>query len=261
MDIGGRKDGFKFDEIKSKRRAKRMREEIFEYRCGDVVCEGYIVYDDKTENKRPGVLVVHEWTGLGDYEKRRSRQLAELGYVALAADIYGKGVRAKTTAEAADLAAKYRSDRAMLRSRASAALEALKDLPFVDSSRIAAIGYCFGGGTVLELARSGAELNGVVSFHGNLDTQNPYEAKNIKCKILVCHGANDPFIPREHVLAFQDEMRNAGVDWQMIFYGGAVHSFTNPASGNDPSKGAAYNELADRRSWEAMRAFFAEILT
>ena len=236
-----------------------MREEVFEYKDGDVICEGYIVYDDKSANKRPGVLVVHEWMGLGDYEKRRARQLAELGFVALAADIYGKGVRAKTQEEAAALATKYRADRAMLRSRAKAALEALKNHPLVDRTKVAAIGYCFGGGTVLELARSGAELNGVVSFHGNLDAQKPEEAKNIRCKVLVCHGANDPMVPKEHVLAFQDEMRNAGVDWQMILYGGAVHSFTNPAVGNDPSKGVAYNERADRRSWEAMKAFFAEI--
>jgi dienelactone hydrolase len=182
-----------------------------------------------------------------------------MGYVALAADIYGKGVRAHTPEEAASLATKFRSDPVTLRSRANAALEALKGHPLVDPSKVAAIGYCFGGGTVLELARSGAELAGVVSFHGNLDTQNPEDAKNIKCKVLALHGADDPLVPREHVLAFQDEMRSGGVDWQMILYGGAVHSFTNPASGNDPSKGVAYNERADRRSWEAMKSFFAEL--
>ena len=194
--------------------------------------------------------MVHEWTGLGEYEKRRAKEIAEMGYVALAADIYGKGVRAHTPEEASGLATKFRSDRAMLRSRARAALEALKNHPLVDPARVAAIGYCFGGGTVLELAGSGAELAGVVSFHGNLDTPNPEDAKNIMCKVLVLHGADDPLVPQEHVLAFQEEMRRSG---------GAVHSFTNPASGNDPSKGVAYNERADRRSWEAMKAFFAEL--
>jgi dienelactone hydrolase len=125
---------------------------------------------------------------------------------------------------------------------------------------MAAIGYCFGGTTVLEIARSGAELAGVVSFHGGLATPNPDDAKNVKGKILVLHGADDPFVPPKQVIAFQEEMRNAGMDWQMVSYGGAVHSFTNPDSGNDPSKGAAYNEKADRRSWEAMKVFFAEIL-
>jgi dienelactone hydrolase len=138
-------------------------------------------------------------------------------------------------------------------------LEALKNHPLVDPNRVAAIGYCFGGGTVLELARSGAELAGVVSFHGNLNTPNPEDAKNINCKVLALHGADDPHVPQEHVLAFQDEMRSGGVDWQMVLYGGAVHSFTNPASGNDPSKGVAYNERADRRSWRAMKSFFAEL--
>jgi len=240
-------------------RDKDMRAEIFEYRDGEVVCEGYIVYDETIKEKRPGVLVVHEWTGLGEYEKRRAKEIAEMGYVALAADIYGKGVRAHTPEEASSLAAKFSSDRAMLRSRASAALEALKNHPLVDPNRVAAIGYCFGGGTVLELARSGAELAGVVSFHGNLNTPNPEDAKNINCKVLALHGADDPLVPQEHVLAFQDEMRSGGVDWQMILYGGAVHSFTNPASGNDPSKGVAYNERADRRSWGAMKSFFAEL--
>lgn len=236
-----------------------MKAEVFEYRDGDVICEGYIVYDETIKEKRPGVLVVHEWMGLGEYEKRRAKEIAEMGYVALAADIYGKGVRAKTPEEASSLATKFRSDRDTLRSRARAALEALKGHPLVDPARVAAIGYCFGGGTVLELARSGAELAGVVSFHGNLDTPNPEDAKNIRCKVLVLHGADDPLVPQEHVLAFQDEMRSSGVDWQMVVYGGAVHSFTNPASGNDPSKGIAYNERADRRSWEAMKAFFAEL--
>ncbi|MBO1347113.1 MAG: dienelactone hydrolase family protein [Hormoscilla sp. GUM202] len=141
----------------------------------------------------------------------------------------------------------------------SAGLKVLRNHPLSKNNRLGAIGYCFGGGTVLELARSGAKVAGVVSFHGNLDTPNPTDANNIKGQILVLHGASDPFVPKEQVAAFTEEMRQANVDWQMISYGGAVHSFTNPKAGNDPSKGAAYNRDADRRSWSAMQLFFAEI--
>jgi dienelactone hydrolase len=190
----------------------------------------------------------------------RTDQLAKLGYIAFAIDMYGKGVRAKDAKEAGTLSGTYTSDRLSMRSRAGAGLEVLKNHSLADPKRIAAIGYCFGGTTVLEMARSGAELAGVVSFHGGLATPNPGDAKNIKGKILVLHGADDPFVPPKQVIAFQEEMRNAGVDWQMVSYGGAVHSFTNPDSGNDPSKGAAYNEKADKRSLEAMKDFFAEIL-
>ncbi len=230
-----------------------------EYRQGDTVLEGYLAYDDAIAGKRPGVLVVHEWTGLGEYVRKRAVQLARLGYVAFCADIYGKGVRPKTPAEAGREAGKYRSDRQLLRARAGAGLDALRKDPRVDPARIAAIGYCFGGTAVLELARSGAQLNGVVSFHGGLDTQNPADGKNIRTRVLVLHGADDPRVPQQQVAAFQEEMRQGDVDWQMVFYGGAVHSFSNPESGSDPSRGAAYNEQADRRSWEAMKSFFTEI--
>ena len=148
-----------------------------------------------------------------------------------------------------------------MRERAKAGLEQLRSYKFVDQGRIAAIGYCFGGGVALELARSGADISGVVSFHGNLDTPHPGDAKNIKAKILVCHGANDPVVTRDKVEAFQDEMRNAGVDWEMIIYANAVHSFTNPDSGDNPSSGVAYNKEADTRSWKAMQDFFKEIFS
>lgn len=230
-----------------------------EYKQGDTVLEGYLAYDDAIQGQRPGVMVVHEWTGLNDYAKMRTEMLAKLGYVAFAADIYGKGVRPQNTEEAAQQAGKYRSDRKLLRARANAGLEILRNQELSDSSKLAAIGYCFGGGTVLELARSGADLKGVVSFHGNLDTPNPEDAKNIKCSVLALHGASDPHVPREQVEAFQDEMTNAGVDWYMVLYGGAVHSFTNPNSGDDPSRGVAYNKKADERSWEAMKSFFEDI--
>jgi dienelactone hydrolase len=236
-----------------------MAAEVIEYRHGETPLEGYLAYSDKVEGKRPGVLIVHEWYGLGDYARKRADQLADLGYVAFALDMYGKGVRAKDATEAGKLAGIYKADRSLMRERARAGLEVLKKHELVDPSRIAAIGYCFGGTTVLELARSGAEISGVVSFHGNLNTPNPEHAKNIVSKVLVLHGADDPLVPQAEIAAFEEEMRKAGVDWQMVSYGGAVHSFTNPGSGNDPSDGVAYNEKADRRSWEAMKLFFNEI--
>lgn len=235
-----------------------IRTETVEYKDGDTLLEGFLAYDDSAAGKRPGVMVVHEWWGINDYIKKRTVELARLGFVAFAADIYGKGVRPQTRDEAAKQAAIYRADRKLLRRRANAGLEELRKNEHVDRNKLGAIGYCFGGGTVLELARSGANVAGVVSFHGNLDTPEPGDAKNIKGKVLVLHGANDPFV-NPQVPAFQDEMRNAGVDWQMNIYSGAVHGFTNPANGDDPSKGLAYNAAADRRSWEAMEIFFNEL--
>lgn len=237
-----------------------LHTEAVEYKHGDTVLEGYLAYDASIKGKRPGVLVVHEWWGNNAYSKRRAEQLAKLGYIAFALDMYGKGVIAKDAKEAGKLAGIYRGDRKLMRERANAGLEVLRRHELTDTGRMAAIGYCFGGTTVLELARSGAPLAGFVSFHGGLDTPNPKDAANIKKgKVLVLHGGDDPFVTVDHVTAFEDEMRKAGVDWQVYIYGGAVHSFTNPDSGNDKSKGLAYNEKADRRSWEAMKMFFAEI--
>jgi len=236
-----------------------LHTEVVEYRHGDTALEGYLAYDNAVQGKRPGVLVVHEWTGVGPYVKKRVEQLARMGYLAFALDMYGKGIRPKTPQEAGAQAGIYRADRPLMRARANAGLEVLKKHELADPRRIAAIGYCFGGGVALELARSGADIAGVVSFHGNLDTPNPDDAKKIKARVLVLHGGDDSFVPASQVAAFQEEMRKAKVDWQLIIYGGAVHSFTNPEAGNDPSRGAAYNEKADNRSWEAMKAFFAEI--
>ena len=173
--------------------------------------------------------------------------------------IYRKGIRPHTPEEAAGEAAKYKNDRALLGARAQAALAVLAKHELTDPKRIAAIGYCFGGTTVLELARSGAEIAGVVSFHGGLSTPDPTEPKKIRAKVLVLHGADDPNVPPQEVAAFEEEMRQAGVDWQLIAYGGAVHAFTDWSAGSDNSKGAAYNERADRRSWEAMKQFFVEV--
>ena len=235
-----------------------LHTEAIEYKQGDTTCEGYLAYDDAVKGVRPGVLVVHDYLGCDSYAKMRADMLAKLGYVAFAADIYGKGVRPKGPTEAMAQATKYKGDRALLRARVNAALDVLKKQAQCDPKRVAAIGYCFGGTTVLELARSGADIAGIVTFHGGLDTPTR-DAKNIKCKVLLCHGADDPYVPAADVTALEDELRAAGVDWQLIKYSGAVHSFTRAESGNDNSKGAAYNEKADKRSWEAMKQFFAEI--
>lgn len=236
-----------------------VRTETIEYRHGETALEGYLAYDEAQAGQRPGVLVVHEWMGLGPYAKRRAEQLAQLGYLAFAVDMYGKGVRAKDHDEAAALSAPYRTDRQLMRGRILAALDVLREHPMTDQRRLAAIGYCFGGTTVLELARSGADVLGVVSFHGGLDTPTPAEPHRVKARVLVLHGAEDRFVPPEQVGAFEEEMRRAGVNYRLIKYPGAVHSFTVPEAGHDPSTGMAYNEEADRQSWEAMRAFFSEL--
>lgn len=235
-----------------------IRTETIEYKHGDVTLEGHLTYEDSFRGPRPGVLVVHQWKGLSDYEKQRSEMLARLGYVAFAVDIYGKGVRPQTVEAASAEAGKYKNDRVLLRARVTAGLEALRRHKLSDARRVAAIGYCFGGTTVLEMARSGAEVAGVVSFHGALDSPRPEDGKNIKCKVLALHGADDPFVPDKEVAAFVAEMRGAKVDWQLVQYGGAVHSFTDwKADGSMP--GAKYDERADKRSWEDMKQFLAEI--
>lgn len=232
--------------------------ETVEYKHGEVFLEGYLAYDDASSSVRPGVLVIHEWKGLGEYAKRRTRALAELGYVAFAADMYGKGVRPESHEDAAKEAGIYKKDRGLMRSRAAAALQVLGGHPFTDPSKLGAIGYCFGGTSVLELARGGADLKGVVSFHGSLATPDPTAAKNIKSKVLVCHGAADSFVEPE-VEGFKKEMKDAGVDLRFESYEGAVHSFTVPEAGSDPSIGMAYNEAADKKSWESMKSFFREV--
>jgi len=230
-----------------------------DYKDGDLSFEGYVAVDETLSALRPGVLVVHDWMGVSAETRRRCDMLAGLGYVAFAADIYGKGVRPSTPEEAGKLAGLYKGDRALFRKRLALALTQLRKDAHVDRSRVAAIGYCFGGTGVIELARSGADVRGVVSFHGGLDSLHPEDAKAIKCRVLVLHGADDPYNPPADVAAFQDEMRKAGVDWQMIYYGGAVHAFTNPGAGSDPRRGAAYDARADARSWTAMRDFLQEI--
>ncbi len=236
-----------------------LRTESVEYQDGNVLLKGYLAYDDAVKGKRAGIAVVHEWWGLNRYIEKRTEDLAKLGYIAFAIDMYGKGENTTDRQKAGQLSGIYTKDRSLMRKRAETGLEVLKNHKLTDPGRIAALGYCFGGMTVLELARSGADLKGAVSFHGGLDTPNPGDAKNIKGSVLVLHGADDPFQPREKVEAFQDEMRGAGVDWEMNIYGGAQHSFTNPDADRFGIKGVAYNKKADERSWEAMKTFFREI--
>jgi dienelactone hydrolase len=235
-----------------------IKETAVEYTSGGVTCEGWHVYDDAKSGQRPGILVVHQWTGVSDNEKMRAKMLAELGYNVFVADIYGKGVRPQPP-EAGKEAGKYKNDRALYRERLRDALAVLNKDERTDSSKVAAIGYCFGGTGVLELARSGAEVAGVVSFHGNLNTPNPEDAREIKGQVLVCHGEDDPFVPGGEVEAFHSEMKVAGVKYLFESYPRAVHSFTQKSAGDDVSKGAAYNAEADAKSWDTMKDFFATL--
>jgi len=236
-----------------------MKTESLEYRDGDVTLKGYVAYDDQTSRKMPGILVMPEAFGLGVNAKNRAERLAALGYVALAGDPYGDGFETSDLQEAIKLATPLMTDPAKFRARGRAGLDQLASLPQVDSSRLAVIGYCMGGTFSLELARDGAPVKGVVSFHGGLGTQSPAEAGQTKAKILVCHGADDPFVPPAQVTDFTEEMTKAGADWQLISYGGTVHSFTNPNAASVGNPGIAYNKATDERSWQAMRNFFTEI--
>ena len=243
--------GFATAEVKTK---------TIEYRDGDVVLEGFVAWDAASDNStKPGVLVVHQWMGQTDYEQSRCKQLAQLGYVALALDIYGQGVRPANPQEASKLAGIYKADRQFYRRRLNLGLEQLRQQSGVDANKLAVIGYCFGGTGAIELARSGADIKGVVSFHGGLDSPNPADGQKIQAKLLICHGADDPFVPQADIEAMRGELDAAQVDWQMISYSGTVHSFTQPMAGNDNSRGAAYNALSDQRSWRAMRQFFNEL--
>jgi dienelactone hydrolase len=225
-----------------------------------VIGECFLAWDASVRTPRPGVLVFPEWWGLTEYAKARARQLAELGYVALAVDVYGNGQTTEDAGQAAQLANGFKSNRALLRQRGIDAMSTLRRLNEVDPKRTAAIGYCFGGTAALELARSGADVRAVVSFHGDLSTPTAADARNIRASILVLHGALDPYVPAKAVEAFEAEMASARVDYLLISYANAVHSFTNPAAGADASKGAAYNRLADERSWGHMRLFLEERL-
>ena len=234
-----------------------MANKTREYRDGAVTLKGYLA-DDGRPGARPGVVLFPEATGVGDHVIERARRLAALGYVVLAADPYGDGRQAQDLPQAIELMNAVRSDVGRWRARAQAALDALCAQPGVDRTKVAAIGYCFGGSTALELGRSGAPLSAVVSFHGGLAAPKPEDAKNIRAKVLVCHGADDSLVPPEQVAAFEALMRDTKVDWQLCVYGGAVHSFTNPDADKLGNPAFAYNAAADRRSWAAMLSVFEE---
>ena len=241
----------------------KVKFETVEYKEGENVLEGILVYDTAhlTKNKKsPAVIIVHNWMGVGEYVKMRAEQLAEMGYVAFVADIYGKGVRPKDAKEAGALSGKFKAgDRKDMRMRATAAFNTLAKDKRVDATKIAAMGYCFGGTVALDMARIGLPLTGAISFHGGLASAIPDDAKTIKTKLLVLHGAIDPYVSIEEVLQFTKELNEAKVNYEFVAYSGAVHAFTEKAVGNDISKGAAYNELADKRSFVAMKNFLSEV--
>lgn len=238
-----------------------IKTEPVTYTQGDVELESLVMYDDALSATRPGVLVTPAWKGITDFEKEQARKLVEMGYVALVVDVYGKKFRPKDMAEAAKLSGAYKADRPILRRRMKGALDVLKKRKEVNPKSIGAIGFCFGGTSVLELARSGADVAATVSFHGNLATPLEDDAKNIKGSVLVLHGADDPYVSQQEVLAFVKEMQRGKVkDWQLVQYSDAVHSFMHPEAGTDKSKGAAYNEKAAKRAWVEMTNLFNAVL-
>jgi dienelactone hydrolase len=235
-----------------------MKTEALNYCDGETAFVGYLA-DPELSGRRPAVLIIHEAPGLADHPKRRARMIAELGYVALAADLYGNGRVAQKPEESQQLMAPLRDDIPRLRRTARTALDALAKLPQVDDKRVGAMGYCFGGQAALELARSGAPLAGTVSFHGILSTKTPEDARNITGKVLACAGADDPWVPPDQVAGFVNEMTKAGVDWQLLTFGGTKHGFTNVGNTGSPVPAIAYNPKSDARSWDAMQNFWFEV--
>ena len=229
------------------------------YEQGSVQLEGYLAYDDALTGKRPGVLVVHEWWGLNEYARGRADQLAGLGYVAFAVDMYGKGKVTKHPEQAGAWAKEVNSNIQAWQQRALAGLEVLRKEPVTDPERIAAIGYCFGGATVQQLAYSGGDIKGVVSFHGGFVLPPAEQGRQVKAKILICHGAADPMAKPGDVERYMAAMEKSGLDWQLIVYGGAKHSFTNPDADKVGMEALAYSKSADQRSWADMQVFFKEI--
>src|SRR5512143_238201 len=233
-----------------------------EYKSGDTVLKGYIAWDDAIKGKRPGVLVVHEWWGLNDYARKRARMLAEMGYTAMALDMYGNGKQAMHPDDAGKFATEVKKNMAVAKARFDAAKSLLQQQPTVDPKQIAAIGYCFGGGIVLEMMRRGERLAGVASFHGSLPGTTVVKPGSIKTKVLVLNGADDPFTTPEQIATFKKEMETAKIDYRFINYPGAKHSFTNPEStkyGEEFKLPLAYNAEADANSWEELKLFLKEI--
>ena len=233
-----------------------------EYRAGDTVLKGYLCENTTMKGKRPAVLVVHEWWGHNEYARNRARMLAELGYVALAVDMFGDGKTAQHPEDAGKFASEVMKNKTVGEARFNAALNYIRQQPTVDPERIAAIGYCFGGGVVLHMARQGADLKGVVSFHGSLATDSPAKPGSVKARVLVFNGEADKMIPPEQVAAFKEEMTSAGAAFRYVGYPGVMHSFTNPDADSYAKKfnlPLAYNKNADKNSWAEMKKFLKEI--
>lgn len=235
-----------------------MYTETIDYRDGNTQLEAYAAYDNAIREKRPAVLIAHAWGGRDAFVEEKARRLAEMGYVGFAIDVYGKGVLGDGIETNRKLMKPFIDDRVLLRRRLFAALETAKKLRVVDSNKIAVMGYCFGGLCALDIARSGIDLKGVVSFHGLLKSPENIPTKKIKAKILVLQGYDDPMVPSDAVLAFEKEMTNSGADWQLHIFGGTMHGFTNPEAKNHDF-GIVFNVLADKRSWIEMTYFFHEI--
>ncbi len=232
------------------------------YRHGDTEMRGMLAYDDASQEARPGILVVHEWWGQNEYPRERARKLAALGYTALAVDMYGDGRTAAHPDEAGEFASAVGSNLPLAQARFEAALAALRAHPSVADDKIAAIGYCFGGGVVINMARLGTGIDGVVSYHGSLATSNPAGPGTVKTRVLVFNGADDPLVTAEQIEAFKREMDAAGADYEFINYPGALHGFTNPGAdkkGEEFGLPLAYDPEADRDSWERTQAFFDQI--
>ncbi len=229
-----------------------------DYQDGDVDLQGYLAWDDAVEGKRPGVMIAHAWAGRSDFENGKAEALAKLGYVGFALDNFGRGIIGTNKAENSALIQPFLDDRAMLQRRLQIALEVLKGLDEVDASRVAAIGFCFGGLCVLDLARTGTDIRGVVSFHGLFGSPGNTAGNKIKAKVLALHGWDDPMAPPDQVVSLAEELSSMGADWQVHGYGNTMHAFTNPQA-NDPDFGTVYSPDADRRSWNAMQDFLSEI--
>lgn len=228
------------------------------YLDGGVLLEAFFAFDDAITERRPAVLICHAWGGRDEFVAEKAKRIAELGYVGFAIDMYGKGVLGNNSEQNSKLMQPFMADRGMLQKRIKAGLYAATLLPWVDDNKISAIGFCFGGLCVLDLARSGADLKGVISFHGLLGAPDNIANNLVKAKVLALHGHDDPMVSVEQVLAFEKEMTEAGADWQLHTYGHTMHAFTNP-SANDPIFGTVYQPDADRRSWLAMKGFLAEV--
>jgi len=235
-----------------------MKTQKLEYTHGGKTFVSYLAWDETVSGRRPGILVFPEAFGLNEHARVRAQRLAQLGYVALAVDIYGDGAVFTDMPSLMPQIQTLYADRALWRARARAALEALSAQPQVDAARTAAIGFCFGGATCMELARSGSALRAVVTFHAGLVPELPQDAGQVRAKVLVCHGADDPIAKKEVLEAVMAELRRDKVDWQFIYYGNAVHSFTDPEADSRKAPGMAYDKRTEQRSWAAMRALFDE---